>query len=192
MNTAVLRAWTREAFFDWADAQEGRFEFDGVRPVAMTGGLAEHSIIHRNILVALSARLRGTCQALGPDAALATIDEIVRYPDVLVTCSAIERRARIIPGVMVVFEIISPTSGRTDRILKVREYAAVPSIRHYVIVESSIVGLTVMSRDKGSTTWSITTLADDDVLMLPEVEVQVPVAEIYRLVQFDEPAAAGA
>jgi hypothetical protein len=34
---------------------------------------------------------------------------------------------------VIIFEVISGDSGRRDRIEKVREYAAVPSIRRYVI-----------------------------------------------------------
>ena len=36
MSTALRM--TREEFFDWAQAQDIRYEFDGFAPVAMTGG----------------------------------------------------------------------------------------------------------------------------------------------------------
>ena len=78
------------------------------------------------------------------------------------------------------FEVISPSSGRTDRIVKVREYAAVPSIRRYVIVESDAVGLTVLFRESGDLPWTAATLAQGDVLALPEVGISVPVDEIYE------------
>ncbi len=60
MNVALTRPWTVERFLAWADRQEGRYEFDGVRPVAMTGGTADHNRITINILAALRLRLRGT------------------------------------------------------------------------------------------------------------------------------------
>ena len=64
---------TREEFFDWAQAQEIRYEFDGFEPVAMTGGTANHSLITQNVLVALRTRLRGgSCRPMGPDAGVAT------------------------------------------------------------------------------------------------------------------------
>ena len=136
MNVPLRTSWTRQEFFDWAAAQEGRFEFDGFQPVAMTGGTAGHSIITQNLLVALRNRLRGgSCRPLGPDAGVATVGEAVRYPDALVTCSPFDREAMIIPGVVAVFEVVSPSTSRTDRILKLREYAAVPSILRYVILE---------------------------------------------------------
>jgi hypothetical protein len=67
-----------------------------------------------------------------------------------------------------------------DRIIKVREYAAVPSIRRYVILESASVGLTVLDRQTGDQKWSVTTLVADDLLALPEIGVEIPVAELYE------------
>jgi Uma2 family endonuclease len=84
----------------------------------------------------------------------------------------------------VVFEVISPTSGRTDRIVKVREYAAVPSILRYVIVESASVGLTVLKRAAGDQKWTVTTLIADGTMLLPEIGVEIPVAELYEGVDF--------
>lgn len=34
---------TQDQFLDWVQAQEGRYEFDGFQPVAMTGGTINHS-----------------------------------------------------------------------------------------------------------------------------------------------------
>jgi Uma2 family endonuclease len=90
---------SREQFFAWAEAQDIRHEFDGVEPVAMTGGTVNHSRITQNLLVALRTRLHGKgCEALGPDAGLRTVGEAVRYPDALVTCSKVEGAAREVPG----------------------------------------------------------------------------------------------
>ena len=47
---------------------------------------------------------------------------------------------------VVVFEVISPRNGANDRIIKVREYLAVPSIHAYVIVEQNSIGLTLHRR----------------------------------------------
>src|SRR5579875_544142 len=156
MNIPLRKAWTQEEFFAWAGSQEGRFEFDGFQPVAMTGGTAGHSVIIGNLWRALDSRLRGTgCRPLGPEAGVATIGTAVRYPDALVTCSRFAREDMLIPGVVVVFEVISASTSRTDRILKLREYAAVPSIRRYVILESTSIGLTVMDRNRADETWRV-------------------------------------
>ena len=81
---------------------------------------------------------------------------------------------------VVVFEVLSPTSGRTDRIIKVREYAAVPSIRRYVILESASIGLTVMKREAPDEGWRATVLTHHDILRMPETGIEIPVGEIYE------------
>jgi Uma2 family endonuclease len=185
MNAPLRKPWTQEQFFSWAQTQETCYEFDGFQPVAMTGGNAGHSRVTRNLNFALPARLRGgPCEPLGPDAGVETVNKAVRYPDALVTCSKFDNADQVIPGVVVVFEVLSPTSGRVDRIVKVREYAAVSSIRRYVILESSSVGLTVMERSSPDQVWQATVLTNDDILRLPEVGVEIPVTEIYEGLTF--------
>jgi Uma2 family endonuclease len=186
MNIALREPMmTREQFFQWAQAQDVRYEFDGFQPVAMTGGNLRHNIVSLNIQAALRQRLRGTgYRPLGIDAGVATVGDSVRYPDVLVTCSPITGDEYVTPNVVVVFEVISPASGRVDRIVKVREYAAVPSILRYVIVESASIGLTVLERRTADQKWTVTTLMAEDVLLLPEVGIEVPVAELYEGLEF--------
>ena len=172
---------TREEFLDWAELQNERYEFDGFQPVAMTGGTADHSQIAQNISYALRRRLSRTgCRPLGPDAGVATIGDAVRYPDALVTCTRGAGTDRVIPGVVVVFEVLSPSSGRTDRIEKLREYQAVPSILRYVILEHTGVGLSVHSRSAGDAPWTTIALTQGDVLRIPEIGVEIPVTEFYE------------
>ncbi len=172
---------SREAFLDWAEAQNERYEFDGFAPVAMTGGTIDHSQICQNIYAALRSRLRGTGgSALGPDSGVATLGDAVRYPDALVTCTRGPGTDRLVPGVVVVFEVLSPTSGRIDRIEKLLEYRGVPSIRRYVILEHTGIAMTVHARASGDDPWTTTALTAADVLSMPEIGMEVPVAEFYE------------
>lgn len=182
MNIALRKPrMTREEFFDWAQARDARYEFDGFEPVAMTGGSINHNLITLNSHRALYARLKGSgCRPLGPDAGVATVGDAVRYPDALVTCTQAPGTANLVPEVVVVFEVLSPTSGRTDRIEKVREYRAVASIRRYVILEHTSVGLTVFERANGEEEWRATALTGDDILRMPEIGIEIPVAEFYE------------
>ena len=188
MNVTLRQpVMTREAFFVWAEAQEDRYEFDGFAPVAMTGGTIGHSDISGNTRTALANRLRGTgCRPLGPDAGIATVGDTVRYPDTVITCTATSSWERLVPGAVVVFEVLSPTSGAMDRITKVREYHAVPSIRRYVILESMSIGATILERRTAEEPWTTTALAAGDVLRIPEVGIELPVDELYENVEFSE------
>jgi Uma2 family endonuclease len=191
MSTPLRRSWTQDEFFAWAASQEGRYEFDGFQPVAMTGGTVGHAIISRSLHRALDRRLRGGgCQPLGPDAGVATVGTAIRYPDALVTCAKLDSGAITVLGVVVVFEVLSSTTSRTDRIVKVREYAEVASIRRYVILESTSIGLTVLERQAPDEAWRATTLTTDDILRMPEIDIEIPVAEFYDEVTFPDEAAA--
>lgn len=171
---------TRAAFFDWAEAQGERFEFDGFEPVAMTGGTVRHSQIAMNLYAALRERLcGGTCRPLGPDAGLRTVGDAVRYPDALVTCTKVDDMAREVPGVVVVFEVLSPPSGHIDRIVKLLEYRAVASIRRYIIIEYASAALTVHARAEAGADWTTTALTAGDTLHLPEIGIEIPVAALF-------------
>lgn len=170
---------SREAFLEWADAREERYEFDGLAPVAMTGGLISHNQILQNMYAALRSRLAGTgCRVLGPDAGVATVGNAVRYPDAVITCSPIPRNSRLVPGATCVFEVLSPGNPGVDHITKVREYWAVSSIVTYVIVEPQSVGLTVLER-RTDISWSATVLTGEDVLRLQSPDVAIPVSDFY-------------
>ena len=189
MDASVTPPWTVEQFLSWAARQEERYEFDGERPVAMTGGTARHNRIAGNIHAALRMRLRGgRCSNFGPALGVRTTGQKVRYPDALVTCTKFPDSERLAPDVVVVFEVLSPDSGRRDRIEKVREYAAVPSIRRYAIVEFSSSGLLLLHRHKGDAAFTAQSLTIDDILVLPEIGIEIPVSEIYEDIDFASPA----
>jgi Uma2 family endonuclease len=117
MNVVLRKPTTLEAFLDWEGRQELCHEFDGFQPVAMTGGTSEHSAIQRNLITALSIRLRGQpCQPHGSELKIAVAGSI-RYPDAFVVCSSIPRGTTVVTDPVVVFEVLSPSSSTTDRIV---------------------------------------------------------------------------
>jgi Uma2 family endonuclease len=185
MNVALRKPMTIEQFLNWVSAQDGRYEFDGVQPVAITGGNARHSRVTNNIHAALRTRLRASsCASYGPDLGIQTIGSKVRYPDALITGTKFPDTDQLAPDVLIVFEVVSPNSGPTDRIEKVREYAAVPSMRRYVIVETRSAGLLVLHRQHGEDAWLVTALTRDETLALPELGLGIRIAEFYEDVDF--------
>ena len=186
---------TLAEFLQWEEGQPLRYEFDGVGPVAMTGGTYGHSTIQRNLAFALTGRLRGKpCQFQGSDLKIQVGDGHIRYPDGMIVCSPIDRTATVVHEPVVVFEVLSPSTAAKDRIVKAREYQATPSIRRYVMLEQDSVGATVYARS--GETWTHEILVADSILALPEIGVSLPLAEFYEGIVFeaeqdgDEPPAA--
>lgn len=183
---------TREQFLDWDGHVDGHWEFDGVRPIPMTGGSPMHSMIVARLIYTLLKRLDGTEWKVLVDAGLATVGDRVRYPDVQVTRTPSPASAKLILGTVAACEVISPGTERTDRVDKVREYAAVPSLRRYIILEQTAPVLTVLHREDAGAGWSILPLAAGDTLELPELGIAVPVDEIYAGLTFPGDDAPGA
>jgi Uma2 family endonuclease len=80
--SAVLQRprMTRAEFLAWDEVQERRIEYDGVGPVAMVGGMTDHSLIKVNLYRELSTRRRGTpCRAFDSDMRIDAGGSI-RYP----------------------------------------------------------------------------------------------------------------
>lgn len=180
MSTALHRPMSRDEFLDWAEGEDAPYEFDGAGPVAMTGGSLFHDMVRRRLQRLIDDQLTGTaCTLFGPEAGLETVGGAVRYPDALVTCQPQNLRSKLVTGVVVVLEVLSPSTARLDRIIKAREYGAVPSIRRYVLLEQDSAGATVFAKDADEQ-WRASMLTDDDRLELPEIGVAFRLGDVYK------------
>ena len=177
-------------FLAWEEKQEFRWEFDGFQPVAMTGGTAAHETISGNILVSVQTRLAGRrCRAFGANLKIEVAGRI-RYPDAFVICTPVPPQSTVVGDPVVVFEVLSDSTSRTDRFEKLREYGATPSILRYVMLEQDAIAATVYVR-KG-TDLVVETLTETDILRMPEIDIEVPMSEFYTDLDLTNPATAPA
>jgi Uma2 family endonuclease len=184
MNIALRKPMTVAVFLDWEERQESRYEFDGFQPVAMTGGTAGHAAIQRNLITALTNRLRGKpCQPYGSELKILVAGSI-RYPDAFVICSPVPHGATVAEEPSVVFEVLSPSTATTDRIVKNEEYRDTASIRRYVMLEQDRQAATVFAREGDD--WVGHVVSGDVTLAMPEIGVELPLAELYEGVAFPE------
>jgi Uma2 family endonuclease len=178
MNIALRRTMTLGEFLAWEDRQELRYEFDGFAPKAMTGGTRAHSSIQSNLLAALIVRVRGKrCQAHGSHLKIEVAGRI-RYPDAFVVCSLGSNESQVVTDPVVVFEILSPSTSHEDLVEKNAEYRATKSIRRYVVLEQGRIGALAFVRKDDD--W-VSEILDgkDAVLSLPEIGIEIPMAELY-------------
>lgn len=182
MNAALLKPMTLDAFLTWEARQPTKWEFDGFAPVAMTGVRLAHSSIQANLITALRIRLRGKpCRPHGSDMKIEVAGRI-RYPDAFVVCTPLPPDTLVVTEPVVVFEILSGSTANTDLVTKNREYRATPSIQRYVILEQTDAGALVFAR-KGEDWVAEPVSGDDAVLRMPEIGIEVPLAELYADVE---------
>lgn len=185
MNVATRKAMSLGEFLSWEERQELRYEFDGFQPIAMTGGTAAHAGIQRNVSFSLTGRLRGKpCQAYGSGLKIAVAGRI-RYPDAFVVCTPVPNKARVVADPVIVFEVLSRSTAESDLFAKNAEYRATPSIQRYVILEQSKIAAIVFARQGEG--WLSDILTDGDVLRLPEIGIEIPLAEVYADIDLSAP-----
>lgn len=179
---------TVEAFLEWEEGQPTRYEFDGFRVLARTGGSVGHATVQVNLIAELGFRLKGKpCEPFGSELKILVAGS-VRYPDAFVVCSPVPGKTMLVTDPAVVFEILSPSTSSVDRITKNQEYRDTPSIQRYVILEQDRQAATVFSRDHGD--WAGHVIAGATELAMPEIGISIPLAELYAGVELvvDPPA----
>jgi Uma2 family endonuclease len=182
MNVALRRPMRLDEFLDWEQTQELRWEFDGFAPVAMTGGTVEHSTIQLNIYLAVGGRLRDRpCRLFTADLKIVAAGSI-RHPDAFVSCTPVPLGALVVTDPVVVFEVLSPSTASTDIGVKNEEYRDTPSIQRYVMLAQDRQHATVFERSGGE--WVGHIMSGDAVLRMPEIGIEVPLAELYGGVSF--------
>jgi Uma2 family endonuclease len=185
MSVAQNRSMSMAEFLEWEERQETKYEFDGFEPVAMVGVTWAHGAIQLNILTALNIRLRGRpCRPQGSDVKIEVAGRI-RYPDAFVVCSPRSSNDKVVTDPVVIFEILSEGTYRRDRITKNEEYRQTPSVQRYVMLEQDEPAATVFAREGDR--WVGTLHKGDAVLAMPEIGIEVPLAEFYEGVEFAGP-----
>lgn len=182
MSAVHDQPMTLMEFLDWEERQPTKYEFDGFQAVAMTGGTYAHARIQRNLSTAIDQRLAGKRgEFFGSDAKI-EVARRIRYPDGFVLCSAPPGDAKVARDPVVIFEVLSPGTASTDYFIKNEEYAATPSVQRYVILAQDGMRGSVFERIGDD--WIGHILGAESVLQMPEIGIEVPLAEFYRGVEF--------
>jgi Uma2 family endonuclease len=177
MSIGQRTPMTREQFLAWEAKQELRYEFDGFQPVAMTSGTAAHAGIQHNLHVSVGGRLRGgPCRFYGSDLKIETAHGY-RYPDGFVVCTPVEPNATVVRDPVVIFEVLSESTAGTDLVTKNQEYAANASVQRCIVLAQDAISGTMFERV--GTDWLGHLLSADSHLRLPEINVELPLAELY-------------
>ena len=132
---------TADEFIAWAQQQpKGRFELDNGVVVGMSPERVSHLRAKFNIAVALRLAIAGgglPCETLPDGASLRVSERTVYEPDALVRCGPPLPGDTIeLSDPIIVVEVVSPSSGGIDRGVKLASYFSLPSVRHYLIVDT--------------------------------------------------------
>ena len=184
--------WTASEFLAFVANSEFKHELIDGEVYDMSGGTGEHSQIAANIIICLGRLLESTsCRVNTSDMMLKVSDDRYLFPDLSVVCGNPEyedesRLALLNP--ILVGEVTSPSSAVDDRGLKRESYLRLPSVQAYLIIDQHRLNVELYERaDVG---WRLQVFTNpDDVILLKTLNLEVPLAQIYRGITFEENAA---
>jgi Uma2 family endonuclease len=160
---------------------------------AMRDECNAHNGIKDNTLGSIGIRLRGIRpQAMGSATKVRVqSSNTVRfyYPDIHVVCEPNSPNETFQDRPVVIFEVLSPSTRRVDLGEKKDAYLTIPSLRVYGLIEQDEPTVVVLRRDARA---FVREIYDglDAVIPLPEIEIELPLSEIYEHIQFSpEPPA---
>lgn len=182
MKSLPQHNMTVDEFLVWGEAQEsGRYELQDGEVVAMSPERAAHLETKANVWLGLREAIKKAnlnCYAI-PDGALVRISANTAFePDALVYCG--EKRAPHdieFPNPIIVVEVLSPGTSLRDLRDKLRGYFTVPSVHHYLIVDTDKPMIIHHARAEGD---ALTTrILTEGSLRLDPPGLELAVAEIF-------------
>jgi len=183
MAEPFSRRMAPEEFYIWQLDQDERYELvDGVpKPLrAMTGASNAHDVIAVNCIVELSNRLKGgPCRVASADTALRTAIRSTRRPDVTVDCAPPQADSYEAHRPLAVVEILSPSTSKVDRFLKLEEYRRHPAIRHILLVDPDAIAAVHYLRPDGGEWSEVELRGAEAVIEFAAIGVALPLAALY-------------
>lgn len=164
-----------------------KHEYLGGVVYAMAGARNVHNRIATNTTIALGSRLRGRrCEAFNSDTKVrVSLPRHVRfyYPDVSVVCRPNPPDDSFHEEPAAIFEVLSRRTRRIDEGEKLDAYLMIPSLYVYGLIEPETAVVVVYRRTEQDFVREVYERLDA-VIPLPEIETELPLAEIYERVEF--------
>ena len=130
--------FTAHDYLAWESAQLDRHEYLDGEVFAMAGAEDRHVTVAGNIYIALRQHLTGSpCRTYMSDMRLqVAAANSYFYPDVLVTCSALDTASPLVKTEpKLIIEVLSPSTAAYDRGLKFGHYRSLPSLQEYALID---------------------------------------------------------
>ncbi|MBM81077.1 MAG: hypothetical protein CMJ78_10845 [Planctomycetaceae bacterium] len=156
---------------------------------AMAGGRNSHNLIASNCQGELYGRLSGQpCRTYNSDTKIRIrLQTQTRfyYPDASVICDPNSPDDTFQDCPVLIAEVLSDATRRIDEGEKKDAYLTIPTLSVYMLIEQDFPAVVVFRRsDNGFERELYTEL--DAVIPLDEIQIELPLSEIYDGVEFEE------
>jgi len=189
MVTNVKPRLTVQEYLAWEAENEIKHEYIDGEVYAMSGGTSKHSRVAANAMIAIGRQLDNSiCAVHTSDMRVKVAEDRYVYPDLSAVCGVEqfedEGETSLLNPILVV-EVTSPSSVERDRVANRDFYREVPSMQAYLVIDQHRVCAELYTR--ANIGWLLQVYTDpDDVIPLYMLNCELPLAEVYRGISFEE------
>ncbi len=191
LSTVPEDHFSPEEYLAWEEEQTTRHEYVDGQVYAMAGTSKNHARITKNIWFQLERHLfDSVCEPYTTDVKLEikTPQRRYYYPDVVVTCEAgyeDPEDSHLIVHPILIVEVLSPSTRRTDKGEKFNAYQYIPGLLEYVIVAQDQIRVEVYRHANAGEVWQGEVFTDlKQEIELLSVDLTLSLATIYRRITF--------
>ena len=178
------QAWiSEEGYLAEELLREIRHEYVDGYVYAMPDVSKNHQRIIGNLYWKFGSHLKGArCEPFASNLKLKVGSKFF-YPDVMVVCEDTSPHEYYAQTPVLVVEVLSKNTRRTDETLKRVTYQSIPTLREYVLIEQDFVDVEVCRRSEG---WVSNHYFLGDSVPLESIGLVLPVEEIYARVENED------
>jgi Uma2 family endonuclease len=182
MAEPAIRHMALEEFLRWDDGTDTRYELIDGFPVAMAPPAEAHRIMALRLGSRIDAALAGRrpCNAqIEPGVVRPDRADSYYVPDIAVTCERNEPGRQAMVDPILIVEILSPSTERTDRRLKLPVYQAMESVREIMLIDADSHHAELYRRENDH--WGIQVVRGAEAnLVLTTVDLRISMSELYE------------
>jgi Uma2 family endonuclease len=171
---------TIEEYLKLEEAATVRHEYVGGEVFALIGATKRHNRIIVNITTRLWGAARGgDCRVYSESVKLRVSDDVIYYPDVIVSCGPEGNDPLVEDAPCLVVEVVSPSTETTDRREKLAAYKRMPGLEAYLIVAQDRRWVESHLRGEDGV-WRRGDLVDEGRFSIPCPVTNLSLSEIYE------------
>jgi len=173
--------FTAADYLTWEDTQTERHEYLNGEVFAMAGAEDRHVTVAGNCYMALRQHLSGgPCRTYMSDMRLhVAAANSYFYPDVLVTCSALDQVSPLVKTEpKLIIEVLSPSTAAYDRGLKFSHYRKLSSLEEYALIDLD-TRITDVYRKGPDGLWVLHPFGQGDTVELASVALQISADQLF-------------
>ena len=181
--------WSVKDYFALEEESEIKHEYIDGEIYAMSGRTATHSKIIFNLGGLLFAQLRNSsCGGYESNLQIKISETRYVYPDFIVVCGqpnfASENQIMLTNPTMLV-EVISESSERHDRFIKLDLYRSIPSLQIYLLIEQNSARATLYTRHQDGGWLLRDYIGLNAIVPLDAINATLALSELYETISFD-------